>query len=107
MAEDPIRRELDALKADIAQLRLDIKGLTEAIHEVASDKVKEARNDTEERLHESWEDLEQKLDEIIRQGRSTVDQMERQVGQHPAGSLLTAFGIGFLIAKILELGGRR
>ena len=36
MAEDPIRKELDALKADIAQLRQDIAGLTTAIRDQAA-----------------------------------------------------------------------
>ena len=33
MAEDPIHKELDALKADIAQLRKDIVGLTAAVRD--------------------------------------------------------------------------
>jgi len=107
MAEDPIRKELDALKTDIAQLRVDIAGLTTAMHDVASDKVKKAKTDTQDRLRDTWEDLEEKLDEAIQQGKSTVGNIESQVGQHPTGSLLTAFGIGFIVAKMLEMGGRR
>jgi hypothetical protein len=55
----------------------------------------------------AWEDLEEKLDEVLEQGRSKVGDLETRVGQHPAGSLLTAFGVGFVLAKLLELGGRR
>jgi ElaB/YqjD/DUF883 family membrane-anchored ribosome-binding protein len=107
MADDPIRKEMDALKADVAQLRQDIRGLTEAIRDVASDKAQQTRTDTEERLRGAWEDLERKLDEVIDQGRATLGDVQQQIGQHPAGSLLTAFGVGFVVAKLLDMGGKR
>ena len=107
MADDPIRKEMDALKADIAQLRQDIRGLTAAVRDVASDKARQTRSDTQERLQGAWEDLESKLDEVIDQGRATMGDVQSQIGQHPAGSLLTAFGVGFIIAKLLDVGARR
>jgi len=107
MADDPIRKELDALKTDIAQLRVDIAGLTTAVRDEATDKAQKTKADTQERLRGVWEDLESKLDEVLEQGRSTVGDMEARVGQHPTGSLLTAFGVGFIVAKLLDIGGRR
>lgn len=107
MADDPIRKELDALKADIAQLRQDIAGLTGAVRDAASDKAKKARSDTQEALRDTWEDLEAKLNEVLDRGKATVGNFENQVGQHPTGSLLTAFGIGFIIAKMWDMRGRR
>jgi ElaB/YqjD/DUF883 family membrane-anchored ribosome-binding protein len=107
MADDPIRKEMDALKADIAQLRQDIVGLTAAVRDVASDKVHKTRADTQERVRSAWEDLERKLDEVLEQGKATMGNVENQIGQHPAGSLLTAFGVGFIVAKLLDMGGRR
>lgn len=107
MADDPIRKELDALKDDIAQLREDIVGLTTAVRDVASDKAGKARSDTKEGLRNAWEDLERKLDEVIDQGKTTMGDVQTQIGQHPTGSLLTAFGIGFIVAKLLDSGGRR
>jgi ElaB/YqjD/DUF883 family membrane-anchored ribosome-binding protein len=107
MADDPIRKELDALKADIASLRQDIAGLTTAVRDAASDKAQKTRAETQERIRSTWEDLENKLDEVLAQGKATLGNVESQVGQHPAGSLLTAFGVGFLVAKLLDIGGRR
>lgn len=107
MADEPIRKEMDALKADIAQLREDILGLTGAVRDVASDKAQQTRTDTQERMRTAWEDLERKLDEVIDQGKATIGDVQNQVGQHPAGSLLTAFGVGFIVAKLLDVGGKR
>jgi ElaB/YqjD/DUF883 family membrane-anchored ribosome-binding protein len=106
MADESVRRELDALKADIAQLREDIAGLTTAVRETASTKAQKTRDDAQEKLRSAWEDVEHKLNETIEQGRSTLGDVETRVGQHPAGSLLTAFGVGFIVAKLLDIGGR-
>lgn len=106
MAEE-IRKELDALKNDIAQLRKDIASLTSAVKDVASDKVENGKAQARERVNNAWEDIERKLDDLLGQGRDTVRNVEQKIGEHPTGSILTAFGVGFLVAKLMDLGGRR
>jgi ElaB/YqjD/DUF883 family membrane-anchored ribosome-binding protein len=106
MAEDPIRKELDALKADIAQLRTDIVDLTTVIKDVASEKVSSTKADAQKRAQGAWEEIERKLNETLDQGRSTVGDIEDKITSHPGGSMLTAFGLGFIIAKLMDMGGR-
>lgn len=106
MAEEPIQKELDALKADIAQLRKDISGLTAAVKEVASQKASSTKENAQQRVQGAWEDIERKLDEVLNQGQATVGDIEDRITQHPAGSMLTAFGLGFIIAKLMDIGGR-
>ena len=107
MAEDSIRKELDALKADISQLRTDIVDLTTVMKEVASEKVSNTKADAQQRAQNAWEDVERKLNEALDQGRATVGEIEDKITAHPGGSMLTAFGLGFIIAKLMDLGGRR
>jgi ElaB/YqjD/DUF883 family membrane-anchored ribosome-binding protein len=107
MAEDPIRKELDAIKADIAQLRLDIGGLTDVLKGAAADKIDDTKSRAQQTTQDAWADLESKLDEVLQQGRAGIDNVEDEIRQHPTGSLLTAFGLGFIIAKLLDVGGRR
>ncbi len=107
MTEDPIRKELDALKKDLAQLRTDIAGLTDAVKTVAGERVGNTRDQARERVQGAREEIERKLDELLAQGREAVDGVEQQIAQHPGSSILTAFGLGFIIARLLDLGGRR
>ena len=107
MADDSIRREMDALKADIAKLREDIVGLTSAVKGAASENVAGAKAKAEERVHKAWSEIEQRLEDLLTEGKATFNKAEQQVGEHPVGSVLTAFGIGFIIAKLLDSGGRR
>jgi len=107
MADDSIRKEVDALKADIAKLREDIVSLTNAVKDTASENVAGAKARAEERVNQAWADIEQRLEELLSEGRATFNKAEQQVGEHPVGSVLTAFGVGFIIAKLLDAGGRR
>lgn len=107
MAEDAIRKEMDALKADIAKLREDIVGLTDAVKGTASENMADAKAQAEERIHKAWVEIEHRLEGLLNEGKATFNKAEQQVGEHPMGSVLTAFGIGFIIAKLLDAGGRR
>lgn len=107
MADDSIRKEMDALKADIAQLREDILGLTSAVKGAASENVAGVKARAEERMHKVWADIEKRLEDLLNDGKATFNKAEHKVGEHPVGSVLTAFGIGFIIAKLLDVGGRR
>jgi ElaB/YqjD/DUF883 family membrane-anchored ribosome-binding protein len=101
------RKEMDALKADIAKLREDIVSLTSAVKDTASENVAGAKARAEERVHQTWADIERRLEDLLDEGKTTFNKAEQQVGEHPVGSVLTAFGVGFIIAKLLDVGGRR
>lgn len=107
MTDEPIRKEVEALKADITQLRKDIAALTEAVRDVAAERVDDARTEARDRLYESWQEIEQRCEDLLEEGKASFERAGHKVGEHPAGSVLTAFGLGFIIAKLLELGGRR
>lgn len=106
MAEEPFREELDALKADIAQLRTDIANLTTAVKDVASEKVNATREDAQQRAQNAWDDIERRLNDVLDQGRETASGIEDKITEHPGGSVLTAFGLGFIIAKLMDMGHR-
>lgn len=105
--QEPIRDELNALKADIAQLRDDLRALTDAVKGVAAERVSSGRQRAEEQARKAWEDVERRFEEALNRGRAAAGNVEQEVTQHPALSLFTAFGAGFLIAKLLETRGPR
>ena len=107
MVDDSIRKEIDALKADIARLREDIVGLTDAVKGAASENVSDAKTRAEERMHKAWAEIERRIEGLLDEGKATFNTAEQNIGEHPVGSVLTAFGIGFIIAKLLDVGGRR
>jgi ElaB/YqjD/DUF883 family membrane-anchored ribosome-binding protein len=98
--------EIDALKDDIARLREDIANLASSVLGAASDTLDDARARVDSKGREARDEVMGKLDEGLDHGKQFLDDLDTQVTRHPVGSVLIAFGVGLLIAKILGSGDR-
>lgn len=101
--------ELEAVKADLAQLRGDVSDLLQAVREQGQERVRDratqARDDVQSAFEEGMDTLNRGYRRVRDQGERRAEEAEELVGNHPLTSVVAAFGIGFVIAKLLE-GGR-
>lgn len=101
--------ELDAVKADLAQLRGDVSDLLQAVREQNEQQVRDrathARDEVQSAFQEGMDTLNRGYQRVRDQGERRVEDAEQMVGDHPFTSVVAAFGIGFVIAKLLD-GGR-
>ena len=107
MTEPELQKQIDDLKDDLKALRTDLGELARILKDLGVGKVHEARSSVEEELEARREELRRRWEEARGRGKKTMDDFEQGIGQHPFSSVLAAFGIGFLIAKLLDIGGRR
>jgi ElaB/YqjD/DUF883 family membrane-anchored ribosome-binding protein len=107
MADSALAKEIETLKADIGELRADVADLTRTVKGVASDTVDGAGAGIQDEIRQAREALGRKVNEARDYGEKRVGELEGQVGEHPLGSVLAAFGVGFVIAKLMGLRGRR
>lgn len=107
MAEASVEEELDALKEDLARLRADIGDLAGVLKDLGVERAEHIRSSVEDEVRTRREALRRRLDSTRARGRKAVDDLEDQIEGHPLSSLLAAFGMGFIIGKLLDLGGRR
>ena len=106
MADSELQKQMDDLKADIRALKTDVADLAKILKDVGVGKVHDARSSLEEDLEFGREELRRRWNEARARGQKTVDDLESEIGQRPFSSVLTAFGVGFMIAKLMDLGGR-
>jgi ElaB/YqjD/DUF883 family membrane-anchored ribosome-binding protein len=118
MAEKQREKDMDALKTDIAALREHIASLAESVKKLVEEKSGGAssaadREDPKgegsifgEQWHIGWTDFQQKFEEARNRGEKAVKELAVEIERHPLGSIAAAFGIGFIIAKLLDRGGR-
>ena len=107
MAEKDLDQEIKQLREDFATLQADVSELTSALRDAGVRRVDEARESASERLRSRRERLEEQLRSAQGRGREAVDDLEATIGGHPLSSLAMAFGVGFVLAKLMDLGGRR
>lgn len=106
MAENDLKKEMEQLRADLAALRGDVADLAKAFKNAGTQKAEDIKDSVEDDLRKYREVLRAKLDEARAKGYEAKDKMDEQLVSHPYASLFTAFGVGYLIAKLIHLGER-
>lgn len=96
--------DLEALQADILQLKRDIATLRDSLASYGSEKVTELRTAADQRIESLRDELDRLTDDVTRQGRQTVAAAEEAVRDNPLTSLAVAFSAGLITSFIL---GRR
>lgn len=100
-------KELDALKADIAGLREEIAGLAAGMKKSSGVHAEQSQaaaspggTDPGQEGRHAWEDLMHKFESSKVQGEKVVRDLAAEVERHPLVSIMAAFGLGYLIAKL-------
>jgi ElaB/YqjD/DUF883 family membrane-anchored ribosome-binding protein len=100
-----IEDEVDALKADMAKLRDDLKEFATMLKDAAGSRAEAGAAFSG--FGQTWEDFAKKIEDARKQGDQTLDDLTEHVKQHPLSRVALAFGVGYVISKIMNLGGRR
>lgn len=102
----PGNDELAAIKKDMQQLKADLAELLAAMKTRGQTKAETLGQDAINTLHEAIDTLNKRVNAakegVSDQTRATVEQAEQVIERHPIASLLTAFGIGFVLAKLFS-----
>lgn len=80
-----------SVEDDLAALRADLRALTESVSGLAKDKGDEVRAK-----------IADSADRAVASGRQTAETMQETVRERPMTSVAIAFGVGMLIAHLLD-----
>lgn len=103
----PTETELQTLKADLAALHETVGNLSRDVSSLLTAFVKDSEARAKSSFDGNVAGLRERLEEMRGRSQDYIDSAEQQIGQHPYTSLVTAFGIGFILAKLLDLGRSR
>ncbi len=106
MAEADLKKEMEQLRADLATLRSDVADLAKALKNAGANKADSMKESVEEELRRYRDVLREKMDDAKSKGYEAKDKMDEQIATHPYTSLLTAFGAGYILAKLMHIGER-
>ncbi|MGB7932641.1 MAG: hypothetical protein WCH04_10540 [Gammaproteobacteria bacterium] len=83
--------ELAKLRRDFEELRTDVSSLLDSM-----------KNAGAQRGRESWERAKRTGESLHEEVESLQRQAESKIGDHPMTSVLSSFGLGFLIGLLLD-----
>ena len=104
--ETNLHEEMETLKADVAKLRSDVGDLLDVLKALGAEKVGDAKATLDEQLERRREELRDALMGAKARGERAQQAVEGEIADHPLSSVMAAFGMGFLIAKLLDVGRR-
>lgn len=107
MADERLQKEVDAIRADVAKLGEDMAELTRIIKLLGVERASEFKESVSEGIDSANEELRRRVEAARARGRAATEEFEKTVEQHPLSSLLAAFGVGVIVARLLDIGGRR
>lgn len=94
--------EFQVLREDFDRLRKDVSELADSLRQAGREQATAARQKTRDSLNDARERLRGSAQAASECGRDYYEQIGHRVGNHPLGSLLTAVGVGFVLAKMLD-----
>ena len=101
--------ELAALKEDLAHLKRDMASLVEAMRDTGKERAASAKATASEAIHERIDSLDREFRNAYGKardkGEAAYHEVEEGISKHPISTVVAAFGIGFVLAKLFE-GGR-
>ncbi|HKI73064.1 MAG TPA: SIMPL domain-containing protein [Pseudomonadales bacterium] len=102
--ETNLHEEFETLKEDVAKLRTDVGDLLSVLKAMGAEKVGDARESLDDELARRREELRAALKGARARGEHAAEALEGEITDHPMSSVIAAFGMGFLIAKLLDTG---
>lgn len=104
MADKKLNDEVDNLKEDINRLSKDVSALLNALKQSGLDRADEARETFDKELERRREEIRRNMTEAKARGESAAASLEEEVTLHPMRSVLLAFGVGYVAAKLFNNG---
>lgn len=101
-ARNDVHDGLKQVRDDVSALREDLGDVTQALLQLGRNKMNSAREtiaDKGEAGRDALKDLVRRLDE---RREALGEKIEDGVRTHPMVTILSAFGAGFLVSKILD-----
>lgn len=83
-----LHEALDSLKEDLHDLRQDLRNVTHSAVDTGRDKASHMSHDINKQIHQA------------------ADKIEKKAGEHPLQTAGIALAIGFILGKLLPLGGK-
>lgn len=107
MVQRSVDDEIQALREDLALLRSDVSDLSGTLRDLAGSRASGVSESVQQEIRETRDRLRQKIAQARHQGVRAVEEVEESIGSHPLASVATAVGVGFVLAKLMDLGSRR
>lgn len=98
---EEIRAEVQNLKQDIGRHREDLGELLKSVRTEGGKRFEESRNRWREEAMNRMDQFKDVVESARQYGHKACREAQKRIEQRPLATLLTAFGIGVIVGRIL------
>jgi ElaB/YqjD/DUF883 family membrane-anchored ribosome-binding protein len=96
-ANEDLREEFEALRGEVSEMMALLKNKAKVDTETITAKAEEKLEDYQEKVSDGVEAAYEK-------GAEGVEEISERIRKNPVGSLCVAFGLGYIISKMMDQG---
>jgi len=96
-ASEDLREEFDALRSEVTQMMALLKDRGSSYAEIISERAEEKLGDYQDKASEG-------IEAVYEKGAEGVEEVSKRIRKNPVGSLCVAFGLGYIISKLMDQG---
>lgn len=93
MATTELSSDVAKLRSDLDEIRGDLAAIARAVKDLGTAKGQQAYSRAEALGEQAW-----------KRAAAAEERIGQEINERPLASLLTAFGVGFAIGKLLDSG---
>jgi len=101
--EGAYREELQQLKGDIGKLQSDIAEITGMLRPAPARKSLDIKGKVH-KAEQAYNELVDRINDGIDHGKRTIGEVEEHISGHPTSTLIITFSVGYMLAKLMDLG---
>ncbi len=98
-SQGDLGQQLDALRADLNQLRSDMSEMIQTLVQTGKNEAGEMKDRIQEGTSRTFSELR---DQTREKTQMYADRLETTIEENPISSVLTALGIGFVLGLVIS-----
>jgi ElaB/YqjD/DUF883 family membrane-anchored ribosome-binding protein len=110
MTEHELHQKVEVLERELSKLRGDLGRLVEVARETATQSAKvgdDSAGEGEEAPETPRDHLEREVEAAAEAGKRVLHKLDELAERQPIGSVVVAFAVGLIVARILGMGHQR
>lgn len=96
------KQENDDLREELAALRKEVSAMMSLLEDKSSSYAEEVGEKVGDKLDSYQQSLQDSAEAACEMGGEGMDEIGKRISKNPVASICIAFGLGYLISKIME-----
>lgn len=101
MKHAEVASEMDGVKDAISMVRIGLNDIAHGLLEIGKAQGEDARTKLQEKVMQQVQSMRDQINKVGAGTAHLAERVEDEIQRHPVASVLSAFGLGFTVAKLL------